>query len=87
MIKLFTVQCGQVSYDVSELIHLISSVFSAAVSLGIDLWRSVPMAIFVLLCGSAFAFVFRKHMKASKAYVDEMIRIHRNLYQELFDQM
>lgn len=86
-INLFTAQCSQVSYGVSELIHLISSVFSAAVSLGIALWLSVPMTIFVLLCGGAFAFVFRKLMKASKAYGDEMIRIHRNLYQELFNQL
>lgn len=86
-INLFTAQCSQVSYGASELIHLISSVFSAAVSLGIALWLSVPMTLFVLLCGSAFAFVFRKLMKASKAYGDEMIRIHRNLYQELFNQL
>lgn len=86
-INLFTAQCSQVSYGVSELIHLISSVFSAAVSLGIALWLSVPMTVFVILCGAAYAFVFRKLMKASKAYGDEMIRIHRSMYQELFNQL
>lgn len=86
-INLFTSQCSQVSYAVGELIHLISSMFSAVVSLGIALWLSVPMTIFVVLCGSAFAVVFRRLMKASKEFGDEMIRINRNMYQELFDQL
>lgn len=87
MINLFTAQCSQVSYGVSELIHLISSVFSALISLAIALWLSVPVTIFVILCGGAFAFAFRRLMKASKAFGDEMIRINRSLYQELFSQL
>lgn len=87
MINLFTAQCGQVSYGVSGMIHLISSVFSAVMSLVIALWLSVPVTLFVLLCGGAYAFVFRRLMKASKAYGDDMIRINRNMYQELFNQL
>lgn len=87
MINLFTAQCSQVSYGVSELIHLISSVFSALMSLVIALWLSVPVTIFVILCGGAYAFVFRRLMKASKAYGDEMIRLNRKMYQELFNQL
>lgn len=86
-INLFTSQCGQVSYAVGELVHLISSVFSAVVSLGIALWLSIPMTIFVVLCGSAFALMFRRLMKASKEFGDEMIRINQNMYQELYNQL
>lgn len=86
-INLFTSQCSQVSYGVAEMIHLISAVVSAAVSLGIALWLSVPVTLFVLLCGGAFAFLFRRLLKTSKQYGDELIRINRELYQELFNQL
>lgn len=86
-INLFTSQCSQVSYGVAEMIHLISAVVSAAVSLGIALWLSVPVTLFVLLCGGAFAFLFRRLLKTSKQYGDELIRINRELYQELYNQL
>lgn len=86
-INLFTSQCSQVSYGVAEMIHLISAVVSAVVSLGIALWLSVPVTLFVLLCGGAFAFLFRRLLKTSKQYGDELIRINRELYQELYNQL
>lgn len=86
-INLFTAQCSQVSYGVAEIIHLLTSVVSTIVSLCIAVWLSLPVSIFVIICGGAFAMVFRKLMKASKDYGDEMIRINRAMYQELFSQL
>lgn len=86
-INLFTAQCGQVSYGVAEIIHLLSSVVSTIVSLCIAVWLSLPVTVFVIICGGCFALVFRKLMKASKTYGDEMIRINRAMYQELFSQL
>ena len=86
-INLFTAQCSQVSYGVAEIIHLLTSVVSTIVSLCIAVWLSLPVSIFVMICGGAFAMVFRKLMKASKDYGDEMIRINRAMYQELFSQL
>ena len=86
-INLFTAQCSQVSYGVAEIIHLLTSVVSTIVSLCIAIWLSLPVTIFVIVCGGAFAMVFRKLMKASKTYGDEMIRINRAMYQELFSQL
>ena len=86
-INLFTGQCSQVSYGVAEIIHLLTSVVSTIVSLCIAIWLSLPVTIFVIICGSCFAMVFRKLMKASKTYGDEMIRINRAMYQELFNQL
>ncbi len=86
-INLFTAQCSQVSYGVAEIIHLLTSVVSTIVSLCIAVWLSLPVTIFVIICGGAFAMVFRKLMKASKTYGDEMIRINRAMYQELFSQL
>lgn len=86
-IALFTAQCTQASHGTAELIRLISSVFSALVSIGIALWLSVPMSLFVLLCGGAFAFVYRRLMRVSRAYGDEMIRMNRSMYQELLGQL
>lgn len=86
-INLFTSQCSQVSYGVAEIIHLLSSVVSTIVSLCIAVWLSLPVSVFVIICGGAFAMVFRKLMKASKTYGDEMIRINRAMYQELFNQL
>ena len=86
-INLFTAQCGQVSYGVAEIIHLLTSVVSTIVSLCIAVWLSLPVTIFVIICGGCFAMVFRKLMKASKDYGDEMIRINRAMYQELFSQL
>ena len=86
-INLFTAQCGQVSYGVAEIIHLLSSLVSTIVSLCIAVWLSLPVTVFVIICGGCFALVFRKLMKASKTYGDEMIRINRAMYQELFSQL
>lgn len=86
-IDLFTSQCSQVSYGVSMIIELLSSVVTAFVSLGIALWLSLPVTVFVLILGCGFAGVFRHLMKESKYYGDEMIRINRALYYELYSQL
>ena len=86
-IDLFTSQCSQVSHGVSMIIELLSSVVTALVSLGIALWLSLPVTVFVLILGCGFAWVFRHLMKESKYYGDEMIRINRALYYELYSQL
>lgn len=86
-IDLFTAQCSQVSHGVSMIVNLLTSVVSAVVSLSIALWLSLPVTIFVLLAGGSFAVVFRKLLKASRHFGDEMIRINRAMYSELFNQL
>lgn len=86
-INLFTSQCNEVSYGVSEIVHLLSAVVSAAVQLCIAIWLSLPVTLFVIVCGGFFTLVFRKLTKASKSYGDEMIRINRAMYSELFSQL
>lgn len=86
-IDLFTAQCSQVSHGVSMIVSLLTSVVSAVVSLSIALWLSLPVTVFVLLAGGAFAMVFRKLLKASRHFGDEMIRINRAMYSELFNQL
>lgn len=86
-IDLFTAQCSQVSQGVSMMIALLSSVVTAFVSLGIALWLSLPVTVFVLIFGCGFAWVFRHLMKESKHYGDEMIRINRAMYSELYSQL
>ena len=86
-IDLFTAQCSQVSHGVSLIVSLLTSVVSAVVSFGIALWLSLPVTLFVLLAGSAFAVVFLRLLKESRRYGDEMIRINRSMYAELFNQL
>ena len=86
-IDLFTAQCSQVSQGVSMLVSLLTAVVSAMVSVGIALWLSIPVTVFVLVFGAAFIFVFRNLLKESKRFGDEMIRINRSMYAELFNQL
>ena len=86
-INLFTSQCNEVSYGVSEIIHLLSAVVTAVVQLCIAIWLSLPVTLFVIVCGGLFTLVFRRLTKASKSYGDEMIRINRAMYSELFSQL
>lgn len=86
-IDLFTAQCSQVSQGVAMIIALLTSVVTALVSLGIALWLSLPVTVLVLILGSGFALVFRQLMKESKHYGDEMIRINRAMYSELYSQL
>lgn len=86
-INLFTAQCNQVSYGVSDIIGLISSLFSAVVQLCIAVWLSLPVTVFVIICGSAFILLFRKMFRISKEYGDELIRINRAMYAELINQL
>jgi len=87
MINLFTAQCNQVSYGVADIIQLISSLFSAVVQLCIAVWLSLPVTVFVIICGSAFILMFRKMFRISKEYGDELIRINRAMYAELINQL
>lgn len=86
-IDLFTAQCSQVSQGVSMMIALLTSGVSAFVSLAIAVWLSLPVTVFVLLVGSTFAMLFRRWIKASRQHGDEMIRINRAMYSELFRQL
>lgn len=86
-INLFTAQCNQVSYGVSDIIGLISSLFSAVVQLCIAVWLSLPVTVFVIICGGAFIVLFRKMFRISKEYGDELIRINRAMYAELINQL
>ena len=86
-INLFTAQCSQVSYGVADVIHMISSLVSAAVQLCIAVWLSLPVTIFVCVCGGVFILLFRGMFRISKEYGEEMIRINREMYSELFSQL
>lgn len=86
-INLFTAQCSQVSYGVTEIIHLISALFSAVMQLAIAVWLSLPVTVFVFICGCAFVLIFRKMFRISKEYGEELIKINRSMYAELFNQL
>lgn len=86
-INLFTSQCSQVSYGVSAIISLISSLFSSAMQLCIAVWLSLPVTVFVMIAGSAFVLMFRKMFRISKEHGEELIRINRAMYAELFNQL
>lgn len=86
-INLFTAQCSQVSYGVTEIIHLISSLVSSMMSLAIAVWLSLPVTVFVLIAGSAFVLMFKRMFRISKQYGEELIRLNRNMYSELFNQL
>ena len=78
-INLFTSQCSQVSYGVSAIISLISSLFSSAMQLCIAVWLSLPVTVFVM--------IFRKMFRISKEHGEELIKINRAMYAELFNQL
>lgn len=86
-VNLFTAQCGQVVQGVSVILQLMSSVVSALVSVVIAAWLSLPVTVFVLICGGFFSLLYRKLMKISKDFGDEMIRLNRQMYTELFHQL
>lgn len=86
-VNLFTAQCSQVVQGVSVMLQLMASMASALVSLVIAAWLSMPVTVFVLICGGFFSLLYRKLMKISKDFGDEMIRLNRQMYTELFHQL
>jgi len=86
-INLFTAQCSQVSYGVAEIIHLITAMVSSVVQLAIAVWLSLPVTVFVIICGGAFVLLFKNMLRISKEYGEELIKINRNMYSELFNQL
>lgn len=86
-ISLFTSQCGQVSAGISEVIHLLASLVSTGIQLGIALWMSAPVTLLVCLLGACMLAVFKPLRKKSRDYGDEMIRISREFYAELQNQL
>ena len=86
-IQLFTSQCSEVSYAISEIIHLFASIVSAAVQLAIALMMSAPVTALVCILGACMLGVFKPLRKKSREYGDEMIRISREFYGELQNQL
>ena len=87
VINLFTSQCGQVSYGIAEVIHFLASIVSAAVQLAIALMMSPPVTALVCFMGACMLAIFLPLRKKSRAYGDEMIRISREFYGELQNQL
>ncbi len=87
IINLFTSQCGQVSYGIAEVIHFLASIVSAAVQLAIALMMSLPVTVLVCLMGTCMLMIFKPLRKKSRTYGDEMIRISREFYGELQNQL
>ena len=87
IINLFTSQCGQVSYGIAEVIHLLSALVSAAIQLAIALMMSPMVTALVCVLGLCMLMAFRPLRKKSRAYGDEMIRIGRGFYSELHNQL
>ena len=87
VINLFTSQCGQVSYGIAEVIHFLASIVSAAVQLGIALMMSLPVTALVCVMGACMLAIFMPLRKKSREYGDEMIRLSREFYSELLNQL
>ena len=87
VINLFTSQCGQVSYGIAEVIHFLASIVSAAVQLGIALMMSLPVTALVCVMGACMLAIFMPLRKKSREYGDEMIRLSREFYSELQNQL
>ena len=87
VINLFTSQCGQVSYGIAEVIHFLASIVSAAVRLGIALMMSLPVTALVCVMGACMLAIFMPLRKKSREYGDEMIRLSREFYSELQNQL
>lgn len=87
VINLFTSQCGQVSYGIAEVIHFLASIVSAAVQLGITLMMSLSVTALVCVMGACMLAIFLPLRKKSREYGDEMIRLSREFYSELQNQL
>ena len=87
VINLFMSQCGQVSYGIAEVIHFLASIVSAAVQLGIALMMSLPVTALVCVMGACMLAIFMPLRKKSREYGDEMIRLSREFYSELQNQL
>lgn len=86
-INLFTNQCSQVSTAVSSMITLLASMASAVIQLIIACWMSLPITLVVCLAGFILITIFIPLRKKSREYGNEMIRIGREFYSELFNQL
>lgn len=87
VINLFTYQCSEVSYGISELIHFLAALVSAAVQLFIALMMSLPVTMLVCVMGACMLVIFKPLRERSREYGDEMIRISREFYGELQNQL
>ena len=86
-ISLFTSQCSQVSAAIGAFIHLLASCVSAGIQLGIALMMSPPVTALVCALGACMLAIFSPLRKKSRDYGNEMIRISREFYGELQNQL
>ncbi len=86
-IQLFASQCTRVSYGITGIINLISDSISSCLQLGIALAMNVPVTILVCILGGCLLTVFKPLRKKSKEHGDKMIKISREFYMELHNQL
>ena len=86
-INLFTVQCSQVSSAVSSTISMLSSLVTASIQIAIACWMSLPITMLICVVGFILMGIFLPLRRRSRKFGDEMIRISRDFYGELFNQL
>lgn len=86
-INLFTAQCSQVSSAVNSMISLFTSLVTASIQVAIACWMSLPITVVVCVVGFALILIFLPLRRKSRQFGDEMIRISRDFYSELFNQL
>lgn len=66
LINLLTTELGRVNVGLTLLLNLIASVIFTLIQIGLALWLSVKLTIFVLLCGLIHVALTRKIAKKAK---------------------
>lgn len=86
-INLFTAQCNHVSTAVTSMLTLLSSLVTASIQIAIACWMSFPITLVICVVGLTLIGIFLPLRRKSRRYGREMIRISRDFYGEIINQL
>lgn len=82
-----TAEIAGVSGGMNAILQMVASVIFTLIQIGIAFWLSAKLAIFVLICGLAIAFLFRKFVHKSKSIGQQTMELSKYYLAGITDQL
>ncbi|KRE97068.1 multidrug ABC transporter [Paenibacillus sp. Soil766] len=82
-----TAEIAGVSGGINALLQLVTSLIFTLLQIGLAFWLSAKLAIFVLVCGLAVAFIFRKFVHKSKVIGQHTMELGKYYLAGITDQL
>lgn len=87
IINSLTTELGRVSGGLATFLRLLTHLIFTVIQIGLALWLSVKLTVFVLICGLGLAFLNRRFVKKAKKLGKLTSELSQNYLSSITDQL